>query len=189
MAELMTAPQVVVARHSGFLWLKPTWDLSTPHGEVLGTVVRQPGGSLIFGGSIRFVATDAGGNVVWLMNHFATMRISRFVVAGAAGEPIGRVTQENAMFAPQFRLTGADGAEIRLVGGRMGSWTWTLEDIAGGPLGLVVRQQTSLTDMFVKEHTYLVERGDGLGGGLWPLAVLSSICLDIVHDRKQDSGG
>ena len=189
MTGLMVSTQVVVARHAGFLWLRPTWDLSSVDGEELGSVVREPGGSTMFGGSIRYVVAAASGDVVWRMDQYSTSRLSRFVVTDPAGEPVGEVAQENAMFAPQFRLVGVDGATVRLDGGRMGSWEWTVQDLAGGPLGSVRRQQTSLTDLVVKERTYRVERGDGLGGGLWPLALLSSICLDVVHDRKQRDGG
>jgi hypothetical protein len=189
MSDLVSATGVAVVRHPGFLWVKPSWGLLTSTGEDLGSVVRQPGGNLILGGHLRYVVAGPAGDVLWLMDQYSSFKLSRFVVLDQLEVPVGEVLQENALFAPQFRLTSADGAVVRLDGGRNRSWAWTLQDLAGQPLGSMTRQPSALTASFFKERTYLVERGEGLGGGLWPLAMLSCICLDIVHERKQEGGG
>jgi len=63
--SLMTATEVGVGRRPGPLWQEPTWDLLTAKGAPLGSVVRQPGGSLKPDEHIRYDVAEADGTVVW----------------------------------------------------------------------------------------------------------------------------
>ena len=180
---LMTATEVAVARRPGPLWQEPTWDLFPPAGEALASVVRQPGGSLKPGEHLRYVVAGADGATIWLMDRSAAGKVSRFLV-DHHGTFLGEVLQENVLFAPQFRMIDAAGATLRLANARAGSYEWTVQDLAGQPLGSVTRVRSPDPEAF-EMRRYRVERGDGLGGELWPLVLLSAVCLDIVHDRAR----
>jgi len=180
---LMTATEVMVGRRPGPLWQEPTWDLLTAKGGVLGAVVRQPGGSLKPDERIRYDVAGADGTVVWHLDRRMAGQVSQFVVE-QLGVPLGEVLQENVLFAPQFRLVDAAGATLRLANAKPGSYEWTVQDLAAQPLGYVTRLRSKDPTAF-EMRRYRVERGEGLGGELWPLVLLSAVCLDIVHDRAR----
>jgi hypothetical protein len=182
-SDLLTATEVGVVRRPGPLWQEPTWDLLTPAGGLMASVVRQPGGSLKPGEHLRYLVADPAGATVWSMDRSASGQVSRFVV-DHAGLLLGEVLQENVLFAPQFRMVAPDGATIRLANAKAGSYEWTVQDLAAQPLGWVTRRR-SKDPAALEMRAYRVERGDGLGGELWPLTLLSAVCLDIVHDRTR----
>jgi hypothetical protein len=184
---LASEPELLVVRHAGVLWEPPHWEFRRTTGEPVAALTRRSAGG-VFGGSAKWLVADEAGPVWWLEQR-SSMFSSTFEVAGAGGEPLGSLVQENAVLAPQFRLTAADGMVARLDGGRMGSWDWSLEDLDGTQLGQVSREMTGVLDMVAKERTYVVRRGAQLPRGLWPLAALSCVCWDIVHERKRRSDG
>jgi hypothetical protein len=96
--------------------------------------------------------------------------------------PVGEVEQENALFSPHLRLVDPEGATIRLDSKGKRTGPWAVQDLAGQPLGSVALQPPEPDALPVRR--YLVSRGDGLGGELWPLALVSAICLDLVQDHK-----
>jgi hypothetical protein len=134
------------------------------------------------GPAVGYTVADPAGVVVWNVEHLRAGRLSRFVVTDDAGTPVGEVEQENALFSPHLRLVDPEGATIRLDsnGKRLGPWA--VQDLAGQPLGSVALQPPERDALPVRR--YLVSRGDGLGGELWPLALVSAICLDLVLDHK-----
>lgn len=179
----MTATEVGVVRRPGPLWQEPTWDLLSSAGAAVGSVVRQPGGSLKPDEHIRYVVSEADDTVVWHLDRTMAGQVSRFLVEHQ-GSVVGEVLQENVLFAPQFRLIDAEGATLRLANNKPGSYEWTVQDLAAQPLGYVTRLRSKDPAAF-EMRRYRVERGDGLGGELWPLVLLSAVCLDIVHDRAR----
>lgn len=182
---LLGATTVVVQRTPGFMWLKPRWSLLDQHEVPVATVSRRPGGWNFWGAQLTYDVTAADGSPVWVLDQRSGMSKSRFRLTDAAtGGVIGTVEQENALFAPQLKLQGALGPTVWLDGGRMGSWTWAFVDGSGAAFGQMTRHSAGLASFVAKERTYVVERASQLGDDLWPLAVMSSICLDIVHDRK-----
>lgn len=172
----MTSTAVVVVRRPALLWQHPAWDLATPAGEALGTVLREGGGK------VRYLVADPEGTVVWQIDQLRSGRLSRFVVTDHSGVPVGEVEQENALFSPQFRLVDPEGATVRLDGAGKRTGPWAVQDLAGQPLGSVTLRPPARDALPVR--IYVVDRGEGLGGELWPLALVSAICLDIVHDKK-----
>lgn len=189
MSDVRSAERVAVLRQPGFLWVQPTWQLQAPDGSQLGTVVRAPGGGLVFGNHRTFLVADAAGGPVWMMRQFSTVRLSRFEVLDPAGALIGVIRQENAWLAPQFRLTLASGATGRLDGGRNSSWQWRVLDAEGGVLAMMIRESRGLADAVARAKTYTVQRVGGADPGWWPLVVLCPLAYDIVHERKQRSSG
>ena len=179
----MTAVEVGVARRPGPLWQEPTWDLLDPVGMAIGSVVRQPGGSLKPDEHIRYDVAATDGDVVWHLDRSMAGQVSHFLVEHH-GTPVGEVIQENVLFSPQFRLVDVAGATLRVANSKPGSYEWKVQDLAGQPLGYVTRLRSKDPEAF-EMRRYRVERGDGLGGELWPLVLLSAVCLDIVHDRTR----
>jgi len=179
----MTASEVGVGRRPGPLWQEPTWDLLDPTGMAIGSVVRQPGGSLKPDEHIRYDVAEPDGGVVWHLDRTMAGQVSRFLVE-RSGTFIGEVLQENVLFAPQFRLIDPTGATLRVVNNKPGSYEWQVQDLAGQPLGYITRIRSKDPEAF-EMRRYRVERGEGLGGELWPLVLLSAVCLDIVHDRAR----
>ena len=186
--ELLDATTVVVQRTPGFLWQTPSWLLLDPAGAALAQVTRRE--TSWFGKRCTYDVSAPDGTAVWALAQVSGTRSQFQLTDEAAAAILGTVVQENAMFAPQLRLTSGDRA-LRLDGGRMGSWEWSFVDGAGRGYGRMTRHSAGLAAFVSKERTYVVERGELLDDGLWPLAVISSICLDIVHDRKarNDGGG
>lgn len=188
-AALLGARTIVVQRSPGFLWQAPQWALLDEHELQLASVARRPGGWGLWGAHHTYDVTGADGVPVWVLEQRSGTSKSRFSLADAvSGGPVGTIEQENAWFAPQLRLEAVSGMALRLDGGRMGSWSWTIVDGAGTPYGEMTRHSAGLLSFVAKERTYVVERTEQLGLDLWPLAVMASICLDIVHDRKAASG-
>jgi hypothetical protein len=173
---LMTSTALLVVRRPALLWQHPAWDLTTPAGAPLGTVLRRPGSA------VSYAVTDPAGTVVWVVEQQRSGRLSRFVVTDGNGTPVGEVEQENALFSPHLRLVDPEGAAIRLDSDGKRSGPWAVQDLAGQPLGSVVLQPPARDALPLRR--YLVSRGDGLGGELWPLALVSAICLDLVQDHK-----
>jgi len=186
--ELMDATMVVVQRSPGFLWVTPRWDLVDAHELPLGQVVRRKGRRSGWGTRLSYDVTDTAAGALWRLDQRSGGSKSQFQLVDAEGVLAGTVVQENAWFAPQLRMTTAGGRVLRLDGGRRGSWQWTFVDLAGQGYGAMTLHSAGFGAFVSKQRTYVVERGERLDNELWPLAVVSSICLDIVHDRKASSG-
>lgn len=172
----MTSTELLVVRRPALLWQDPAWDLSTRTGAPLGTVLRQPGSA------VRYAVADPEGTVVWVIDHLRAGRLSRFAVSADNGTPVGEIEQENALFSPHLRLVEPEGATIRLDSNGKRNGPWAVQDLAGQPLGSVALQPTARDALPLRR--YLVSRGEGLGGELWPLALVSAVCLDLVQDHK-----
>lgn len=175
-AELMTATAVVLTRRPALVWQHPAWDLVAAEGGLLASVTREAGVA------VRYVVAAPGGAAVWRLDQHRLGRLSRFAVSDHAGAAVGEVDQENALFSPQFRLVEPQGATIRLDSGGNRNGPWLVQDLAGGLLGSISQRRPQADAL--PARIFLVQRGDGLGGELWPLALVSAICLDIVKDRK-----
>ena len=76
----MTATEVGVARRPGPLWQEPTWDLLDGAGKAIGSVVRQPGGSLKPDEHIRYDVAESSGELVWHLDRTMAGQVSRFLV-------------------------------------------------------------------------------------------------------------
>jgi hypothetical protein len=126
---------------------------------------------------------ESSGELVWHLDRTMAGQVSRFLVE-RHGTFVGEVLQENVLFSPQFRLIDETGATLRVANNKPGSYEWQVQDLAGQPLGYLTRLRSKDPEAF-EMRRYRVERGDGLGGELWPLVLLSAVCLDIVHDRAR----
>jgi hypothetical protein len=185
--ELLEQTTVVVQRSPGFLWKAPSWMLLDRQGVPLAQVTRRQ--TSFFGKRCAYDVTAPDGTGMWTLEQVSGSK-SRFrLVDESTATSLGTVVQENAMFAPQLRLTSGGSRELRLDGGRMGAREWSYVDGARRGYGRLTRHSAGFAAFVAKERTYVVERGELLDDELWPLAVISSICLDIVHDRKASSDG
>lgn len=175
-ATLMLSTAVVVVRRPSLLWQHPAWDIASPTGLLLATVVR------VEDRTVRYVVAQESGEPIWSVGHERTGRLSRFVVSDHHGSALGEVDQENSLFSPQLRLIAPDGATVRLDGAGRRAGPWAVQDLSGQPLGSVALTPPKPDALPVR--IYLVQRGEGLGGELWPLVIVSAFCLDLVQERK-----
>lgn len=89
MTGLMTAIEVGVARRPGPLWQEPTCDLLDSARRPIGSVVRQPGGSLKPDEHIRYDVADPGGELVWHLDRtMAGNPVSKLTSVDAAGKTV-----------------------------------------------------------------------------------------------------
>ena len=173
---LLTAPTLVVVQQAKFLSSRAEYDVYAPDGTPLGSVHQVLGsGAGIFGqlATINYDIVGADGVVLMTMTKPGTIGRAHFEVSWGNGQPIGEITQENLMFAPQFTLAAADGGSARLTGGSMLSWEWTIEAGDGSPIGNVSKQFAGLAEMFSSADRFVVQLSPLLGGMLRPLAIVA----------------
>jgi hypothetical protein len=185
---LLSAPVLVVVQQAKLLSSRAEYDVYAPDGTPLGSVHQKPGsGAGIFGqlATISYDIVGADGVVLMTMVKPGSFGRVHFEVSWWNGEPVGVITQENLMFAPQFELAAADGAVARLTGGSMLSWGWQIEGPDGSPLGAVTKQFAGLAEMFSSADRFIVELNPGIDGLLRSLAVVATICLDEVRTQKE----
>jgi Scramblase len=186
---LLNAPVLVVVQQAKVFSSRAEYDIYAPDGTPLGSVHQVPGSGAGFLGQLATISYDvAGADGAVLMQMVKPSALGRvhFEVAWANGQPIGRVEQENLMFAPQFDLVTADGVTARLTGGSMLSWEWAIEGTAGEALGSVSKQFAGLAEMFSSADRFVVQLSPSLFGPLRALAVVASVCLDEVRTQKRN---
>lgn len=180
--DLLARDRVSVLRHAGDVFRHPSFELSGDDLESLAWMTRTSG-TAWREGDVAYEVALADGRPLWTVLQHSTPTLSRFVVSTASGEPLGRVDQENALYGQRLALTDPDDNVIRFEGSPTKAGEWLLQDLAGQRLGRVARQAGPPRGRFGPRR-YVVERGDGLGGGFWTLALVGTVCLDIVQDRR-----
>jgi uncharacterized protein YxjI len=185
---MLKEPVIVVRQQPKMFSQRAEYDLFTPAGQPLGSVVEQPGSAKWLLGNmahLRLVVADAAGQPVLYLDKPGSWARSRFGVLDEHETLIGEVNQENILFAPQFAMWAADGATGRLDGGRMWSWEWTIEGAAGQQLGRVTKQFAGLAEMFTAADNYVIELSPDLTGPLRAVALTACVCLDVVRDQEK----
>jgi hypothetical protein len=185
---LLTAPVLVVVQRPKVFSSRAEYDVYAPDGMSYGSVRQVPGsGSAIFGelATVSFEVAGVNGAVLLRMVKPGTIGRAHFDVTWGGGQPVGRIAQENLLFAPQFDLEAADGTVARLTGGHMMSWDWAIEGAAGEPLGSISKEFAGLAEMFSSADRFVVQLSPAIGGLLRPLAVVATICLDEVRTQEQ----
>jgi hypothetical protein len=173
MTTVLASARLVLARRAGTVWQQPVWDLVGDGDEALGSVVRAGSG---------YAVEDPDGHLLWSVERRLSGRLPRYAVSDPNGVAVGEVEQENALFAPSFLLVGAEGAAIRLDPGGSRAGPWIVADLAGQQLGSVTPVVGDPEGLPVR--AYRLVRGDGLGGELWPLVVVSALCVDLGRARR-----
>jgi uncharacterized protein YxjI len=185
---VLTADTIAVIEQSGFLTGR-AYELVATDGSLLGSLTEQTSaGNWIFGSaaSSTFTLVDAGGEVVAVMERPGSLGRSQFIVTDAGGGDAGLIEQENAFFAPQFRLAAPDGTVMRLTGGSLGSTDWELTDESDGSVvGRVNQEVASLSGMLGGKQRFAVRLSPLLDGEARLLAVMATVCLDYVRDTKR----
>jgi hypothetical protein len=183
MVDLLARDRVTVVRHPGDVFSHPSFELAGDDLQPLAWMTRTSG-TAWREGDVHYAVAYDDGRPLWTVLQYSTPTVSRFEVTAASGEPLGRIDQENALFAPRLALIDAEDNTIRLEGSRTTPRAWQLQDLAGQALGRVVRSDPAARTGRLQARRYAVERGDGLGGGFWALALVAAVCLDIVADRR-----
>jgi hypothetical protein len=175
----MTASEILVLRHADSVFALPSWELASPSLDTLGWVARTGGRSFV-APQATYEVTDVTGAVTWTLRQSSTPALSRFEVHSPFAGLLGRIEQENALFAPALTLTDLEDNSVRVVAAARGSWT--VQDLAGQPLGRVTAEASAGR---LGGRTFTVIRGEGLGGTFWSLSLLATVCLDVIHLRRQ----
>jgi hypothetical protein len=175
----MTASEVLVLRHADSVFALPSWEMASSSHDTLGWVARTSGLSFL-APQAAYEVTDAAGAVTWTLRQRSTPALSRFEMHSAFAGLLGRIEQENALFAPALTLTDLEDNTVRVVAAARGSWT--VQDLAGQPLGRISADNAGGR---LGGRTFSVRRGEGLGGTFWSLSLLATVCLDVIHLRRQ----
>lgn len=186
---LLTAPELVVVQRAKVFSSRAEYDIYAPDGTALGSVHQDPGsGAGIFGqlAHITYEILGADGALLMRMVKPGAIGRVRFEVTWANGQEVGVIEQENLLFAPQFDLTATDGTTVRLSGGSMLSWDWTIEGPGGTALGSVTKQLAGLAEMFSSADRFIVQLSPQLTGWVRPLTVVATVCLDEVRTAKRN---
>lgn len=97
---------------------------------------------------------------------------------------VGAIEQDNAVFAPQFTLTAADGASGRLSGGGLGGGSWRVTNETGS---IATAKTTSQYrgPAFAGMRGYVIAVDAELAGPMRALVPLAFVCLDVVRVMKR----
>jgi len=185
---LLNAPVLVVVQRAKFISSRAEYDVYAPDGSPYASVHQQFGsGAGIFGqlATITYEVVGADGRVLMRMVKPSNIGRARFDVAWGGGQPLGAISQENLLFAPQFSLDAVDGTSARLTGGSLMSWEWRLEDAAGQDIGSVSKQFAGLAELFSSADKFVVQLSAQLTGDLRALAIVATVCLDEVRTAKR----
>ena len=134
MVDLLARDRVAVVRHPGDLFSHPFFELAGDDLTSLAWMTRTSG-TAWRDGEVHYAVAYDDGRPLWTVVQHSTPTVSRFEVTAASGEWLGRIDQENALFAPRLAITDPDENTIRLEGSRTAPRAWQLQDLAGQPLG------------------------------------------------------
>jgi hypothetical protein len=185
--HVLSADTIAVIEKNWFLTGR-AYDLVAVDGTALGSVSEQASTGTWFFGSAApsvFTLTDASGEVVAVMHRPGSLSRSQFVVAGANGVQAGLIEPENALPAPQFRLTAVDGAVLQLRGGAHGGTDWELIDPKDAAVvGRVHQEVANRPALLGGKQRFAVRLSPVLAGDARLLAVMATACLDYLRDVK-----
>ena len=184
---LLTAPVVIVNPTRALLSRRSDFSLFTPDRVVLGRVAESSGGARpTMAGVPRapLVVSDPGGATIYsLGTPDGHLRLS-FSVLDPDDNAIGSVEQDNAVFAPRFSLSAADGSSAHLSGGGLGGGAWTIATDAG-VIATAKRPLQYAGLAGLGSRGYVVELHPDLAGPMRAVVLLSVVCLDIVRVVKR----
>jgi uncharacterized protein YxjI len=198
MADLLTAPQLVVSQRAKLIELTNQYEIRDAEGGALG-YVQQEGQSgarkvLRFVTDVdqflthRLTVYDATGWKVVALTRPAKLVKSRLLVDDGTGRRVGEIVQRKVFGKILFDLLGREGellGQIRAENWR--AWDFSIVDAAGREIARIDKKFVGIAKaVFTNADNYVVDIADDVRGDIRLLVVAAATAVDTA--LKQDPG-